>query len=112
MGKLANRKGVVFHHDNGQPHTSLMTRNKLTSLCLKVLMHPPYSPDFAQPDYHLFWALQNSLDGKKFADRVTTENPLAKLFDNKQQKFNNDGIMKLSEKLQKVIDNNDHYVLD
>lgn len=30
--ELINRKGVVFHHDNARPHTSLMTRQKLTEL--------------------------------------------------------------------------------
>ena len=65
---------------------------------------------YAPSDYHLFRALQNSLDGKKLADRDVAENHLAKFFDNKPQKFYNDGIMKLSEKWQKVIDNNSHYV--
>jgi len=96
--ELANRKGVVFHHDNARPHTPLMTRNKLTSLGLEVLMHTQYSPDLSPFDYHLFRALQNSLDGKKFADRDSTSNHLANFFDNKPQRFYNDGIMQLSEK--------------
>ena len=29
MSILINRKGVIFHLDNAQPHTSLMTRQKL-----------------------------------------------------------------------------------
>jgi len=93
-------------------NTNLMIRNKLTSLGWDVLRHPPYGPDLAPSDNHFFRALQNSLDGKKLADRDATENYLAKFFDNKPQKFYNDGIMKLSEKWQKVIDNNGHYILD
>ena len=34
--ELAHRKGVVFHHDNARPHTSLMTQNKLTELGWEV----------------------------------------------------------------------------
>jgi len=45
--EFINRKGVVFHHDNSKPHTSLMTRQKLRELGWEVLMHPPYSPDLA-----------------------------------------------------------------
>ena len=45
--ELINRRGVVFHHDNARPHTSLMTRQKLRELGWEVLMHPPYSPDIA-----------------------------------------------------------------
>ena len=64
--ELVNRKGVVFHHDNARPHTSLMTRQKLTKLAWEVLMHPPYSPDLATSDYNLFRSLQNFLDGKNW----------------------------------------------
>lgn len=109
--ELVNRKGVVFHHDNARPHTSLMTRQKLTELGWEVLMHPPYSPDIAPSDYHLFRSLQNSLDGKKLANKRAAENHVAKFFADKPQKFYNDGIMKLPEKWQKIIDNNGQYVL-
>lgn len=110
--KLVNRKGVVFHHDNARPHTSLMTRNKLTELGWEVLMHPPYSPDLAPSDYHLFRSLQNSLGGKKLADRRAAENHLVQFFASKPEKFYTDGIMKLREKWQKVIDNNGQYIID
>ena len=75
-------------------------------------MHPPYSPDLAPSDYHLFRALQNSLDGKKLADRDAAETHLGMFFNNKPQKFYIDGIMKLPEKWQNVIDNNGQSVLD
>lgn len=110
--ELANRKGVVFHHDNARPHTSLMTRNKLTELGWEVLMHPPYSPDLAPSDYHLFRSLQNSLVGKKLPDRSATESYLTKFFHDKPQKFYTDGIMKLPEKWQKIIDSNGEYVIE
>ncbi|KOC62794.1 Histone-lysine N-methyltransferase SETMAR, partial [Habropoda laboriosa] len=68
--ELANRRGVVFHQDNARPHTSIMTRQKLRELGWKVLMHPPYSPDLAPSNYHVFLALQNFLNDKKLASRV------------------------------------------
>ncbi|GBP81897.1 Mariner Mos1 transposase [Eumeta japonica] len=34
-----NRKGVVFHHDNARPHTSLVIRQILREFDLEVLMH-------------------------------------------------------------------------
>lgn len=43
-----------------RPHTSIVTRQKLRELGWEVLMHPPYSPDFAPRDYHLFF-LKRSL---------------------------------------------------
>jgi len=65
--ELINRRGAVFHHDNARPHISLMTRQKLRELGWEVLMHPPYSPDIAPSDYHLFRSLQNSLNDIKLA---------------------------------------------
>lgn len=62
--ELANQKGVIFHQDSARPHISLQTRQKLIQLGWDVLLHPPYSPDLAPSNYHLFRSLQNSLDGR------------------------------------------------
>ncbi|KAG5307216.1 SETMR methyltransferase, partial [Acromyrmex insinuator] len=64
-----------------------MTRQKLRELGWELLMHPPYSPDFAPSNYHLFRSLQNSLDGKTLADKRAAENHLKKFFADKPQKF-------------------------
>ncbi|GFU15562.1 histone-lysine N-methyltransferase SETMAR [Trichonephila clavipes] len=72
--ELANRIGVVFHQDNATPHTSIATRQKLWELDWEVLMHPPYSPDLAPNDNHLFLALQNFLRDKKLGSREDCEN--------------------------------------
>ena len=52
--ELVNRKGVIFHHDNATPHTSLVTRQKLLRLGWEEMLHPPYSPNLALSDYYLF----------------------------------------------------------
>ncbi|XP_014471358.1 PREDICTED: histone-lysine N-methyltransferase SETMAR-like [Dinoponera quadriceps] len=77
--ELANRKSVVFHQDNARPYTSLTTRQKLRELGWEILLHPPYSPDLAPNDYHLFRHLQNFLDGTKLASKEACENELVKL---------------------------------
>ena len=46
--ELVNRKGVIFHHDEATPHTSLATRQKLFSLGWEVMLHLPYSPELVQ----------------------------------------------------------------
>lgn len=107
--ELINRKGIVYHHDNARPHTSLMTRQKLRELGWEVLMHPPYSPDLAPSDYHLFRSLQNSLNGLKLTSKEACENHLSQFFAQKTQKFYTDGIMALPEKWQKVIEQNGTY---
>ena len=64
--ELVNRKCIIFHQGNAKPHVSLMTRQKLLQLGWEILIQLPYSPDIATSDFHLFWALQNSLIGNKF----------------------------------------------
>ncbi|GFS49660.1 hypothetical protein TNCV_4343931 [Trichonephila clavipes] len=63
---LASRKGIVFHHDNAQPHTAIVTQQKLNALGWEVLGHSLYSSDIAPSDYYLFRSLQSYLMGKKF----------------------------------------------
>ena len=41
-----------------------MTRQKLLQLSWEVLIHLSDSPDIAPLDFHVFWSLQNSLNGK------------------------------------------------
>lgn len=110
--ELANRKGVVFHHDNARPHTSLVTRNKLLALGWDLLPHPPYSPDLAPSDYHLFRSLQNSLGGKRFENEQGVREHLDHFFANKPQTFYEHGIIQLMERWGKVIENNGHYIVD
>lgn len=85
--ELANRKGVVFQQDNVRPHTSIATRQKLRELGLEVLVHPPYSPDLASSDYHLFLSMQNFLSDKKSASRENCENRLVEFFTNRGHNF-------------------------
>ena len=108
--ELVNRKSVAFHHDNARPHASLTTREKLRDLGWEVLMHPPYSPDIAPSDYHLFRSLQNYLNGVKLNSVDDCKTVLATFFDQKPQKFFEDGIMALPKKWQEVVNNNGKYL--
>lgn len=38
--ELIIRKGIIFHHDNVRPYTSLVTHQKLKELAWEVLMYP------------------------------------------------------------------------
>ena len=110
--ELTNWKGVVFHHDNSRPHTSLVTRQKLLELGWDVLSHPPYSPDLASSDYFLFRSLQNSLNGKNFNNDDDIKLYLIQFFANKNQKFYERGIMMLPERWQKVIYQNGQHITE
>ena len=107
---LINRGRIVFHQDNARPHTSLVTRQKLRELGWEVLLHPPYSPDLAPSDYHLFLSMANELGSRKLATRESCENWLSEFFDNREASFYKRGIMKLASRWELVIEQNGAYL--
>ncbi|KAF2878703.1 hypothetical protein ILUMI_27471 [Ignelater luminosus] len=40
-----------FHHDNAKPHAARLTQDVLKNAGLKLLVHPPYSPDLPVCDF-------------------------------------------------------------
>ena len=85
--ELINRRGVVYHHDNAQPHTSLKTQKKLRELDWEVLPNPPYSPDLAPSNYRLFRILERYLRGENFESAEHIKTSLLQFFEQKGQKF-------------------------
>jgi len=51
-GKLT--QGVLLHHDNAPAHTSHVATATIHKCGFELLSHPPYSPDLAPSDFHLF----------------------------------------------------------
>ena len=60
-------KVVLFLHDSAPAHRALATQKKLAYLGFQCLDHPPYSPDLAPSDYHLFPGLKNKLKVRHFS---------------------------------------------
>jgi len=58
--------GVLLQHDNARPHTAHTTVATMTDLHFKCLPKPPYSPDLAPSDFHMFGPLKEAMGGKKF----------------------------------------------
>ncbi|KAK6733927.1 hypothetical protein RB195_017598 [Necator americanus] len=48
------QREVYFQHDNTQSHIGKMTKAELNKFFWTISPHPPYSPDLASSDYHLF----------------------------------------------------------
>ena len=57
----------LFLHDNGLDHWALATQKKLAYLGFQCLDYPPYSPDLAPSEYHLFPGLKKQLKGCHFS---------------------------------------------
>jgi histone-lysine N-methyltransferase SETMAR len=80
-------------HDNARPHIAKLTREKLLKLGWVTVPHPPYSPDLAPTDYHLFCSLSNYLREKKFDDENDLKMELVNFVGQKSQDFYGHGIL-------------------
>ena len=61
--------GVHLLHDNASFHKYEVVKSFLTSEKVKVLNHPPYSPDPSPCDFFLFPRLKKMLSGNKYTSR-------------------------------------------
>ena len=65
-GKI--RRGIMLHQDNAPVHTSRVAMDAVRECGYELLPHPPYSPDLAPSDCHLFPRLKKHLRGRRFDD--------------------------------------------
>ncbi|EGI63180.1 Mariner Mos1 transposase [Acromyrmex echinatior] len=100
---------IILLHDNARPHVAKPVKTYLETLKWEVLPHPPYSPDIAPSDYHLFRSLAHSLCEQKF----TSYEDCTKWFDSwissKDEQFFRRGIHSLPERWSKVVESDGKY---
>jgi hypothetical protein len=109
--RTGRRHGVILQHDNPQPHTTNMTNAAIQELDWEILPHPPYSPDLAPSDYHLFCSLSNNLRGVSFNNDAELQNWLDDFFTAKPADFSKRGILNLPERWEAVVSNGGEYIL-
>ena len=73
-------------------------------------MHPPYSPDMAPTDFHLFLALQNVLRDQTFTSDNALIEAVEEFLTAKNDEFFSNGILKLSGKWRDILRSNGDYI--
>jgi len=76
----------------------------------KILDHPPYSPDLAPSDFHLFLHLKKYLAGKRFDDDDELQEAVMTWFKQQVADLYYSGIQKLVPRLNKCLDSAGGYV--
>lgn len=62
------KRGVMLLHDNAPSHKAHVAQAAIRQCHFEELPHPPYSPDLAPSDFHVFRKLKSDFKGKRFSD--------------------------------------------
>jgi histone-lysine N-methyltransferase SETMAR len=109
--KRPNHMQIYFQHDNARPHVAKAVATKLNSFGWELLPHPPYSPDIAPSDYHLFLSLSNGIRNRNFENEQELKTYLEDFFKSKEPEFYAKGIHDLPRRWQEIINSNGQYIV-
>ncbi|EFN85012.1 Histone-lysine N-methyltransferase SETMAR, partial [Harpegnathos saltator] len=86
-----------------RPHVGQPVRTYLEGVKWEVLPHPPYSPDIAPSDYHLFRSMQSVLIGERFTSYDSIQKWVDDWITSKEIEFFTREIRLLPERWAKVV---------
>lgn len=104
------RSGIVLLHDNARPHTAARTIETIQKFRWEIFHHPPYSPDLAPSDYHLFLHLKNWLASQRFEETEELKTSVQNWLKSQAAEFYAEGLKKLTSRYQKCLERNGNYV--
>jgi len=102
--------GVLLQHDNARPHTASTTVATITDLHFECLPHPPYSPDLAPSDFHMFGPLKEAMGGKKFRSDEEVRHVVHEWLRGLPKEFFSKGIYALCKRWRTCIECGGDYV--
>ena len=85
---------VLLQHKNAMHHTSLKTHEIISSFGWTTILHPPYLPDLAPSDFHLFGP-QRKFEGATFSNDEEFKTANRKWLKTQPVEFYNEGICTL-----------------
>ena len=97
-------------HDSALAHWALAAQKKLAYLGFHCLDHPPYSPDLAPSDYHLFPGLKKRLKDRHFSSDAEVIAAAETWLDGHRSEFFFNGLQKLEQWAKKCIELHGEFV--
>ena len=108
--RILDVDNVIILHDNVRPHVANKTVNKLRKFHWEFLEHPPYNPDLAPSDFHLFSPLKKILAGQRFTCDDEVKAVVRQWFHSQLANFYCSGITKLVLRWVKCLNRHGDYV--
>jgi [histone H3]-lysine36 N-dimethyltransferase SETMAR len=105
--KACGVKNIKLLHDGAKCHASKRTNNFIEDQGVKLVNHPPYSPDLAPCDFWLFDYLKRNLDS--YEDEITLTKAVTKLLTDITEKEYRKTFEKWIERMELCIKNNGDY---
>ncbi|GFY09982.1 histone-lysine N-methyltransferase SETMAR [Trichonephila clavipes] len=103
--------GVVLLHDNACPHTTCRKAAVLTEFGWVLFDRPPYSPDLAPSDFHVFLHLKLLLSsGEHMGNDEELKMSVTQWFHSQVAEFYDRGIQKLIPRYDKCLNSGGGYV--
>ncbi|KAG5318734.1 MOS1T transposase, partial [Pseudoatta argentina] len=100
---------VILLHDNARPHVAKPVKTYLETLKWEVLLHPPYSPDIAPSNFHLFRSMAHGLADRRFHSYEEAQKWIDSWIASKDMSFFRRGIHVLPERWEKVVSSDGQY---
>ncbi|KAG5305838.1 MOS1T transposase, partial [Pseudoatta argentina] len=100
---------VILLHDNARPHVAKPVKTYLETLKWEVVPHPPYSPDIAPSDFHLFRSMAHGLADRRFHSYEEAQKWIDSWIASKDMSFFRRGIHVLPERREKVVSSDGQY---
>ncbi|KAJ4425650.1 hypothetical protein ANN_27846 [Periplaneta americana] len=100
LGEIVSQH-LGYHKICARPHTAASTRQLLDQFGWEIFDHPPYSPDLAPSDFHLFTKLKDFLGGTRFGSDEELKKTVNTWLNELAAEKYNTGILKLVNRYDK-----------
>ncbi|KAG5312954.1 MOS1T transposase, partial [Pseudoatta argentina] len=100
---------AILLHDNARPHVTKPVKTYLETLKWEILPHPPYSPDIAPSNFHLFRSMAHGLADRRFHSYEEAQKWIDSWIASKDMSFIRRGIHVLPERWEKVVSSDGQY---
>lgn len=103
-------KGVLLLHDNAPVHKCHVGQQALQDCKFEQLDHPPYSPDLAPSDFHVFRKMKMDLKGQRFSTDQQVKDAVMTWLDTQTLEFWENGIDRCKDRWLKCFNADGDYV--